>query len=125
VTVEPLANAAWQLVFGFLFIAAGTFIFDGYPRLWPLHNDALFALVYIGVFGVGLAHFLWWSIVKKLPAITAAIGSLLVPVLAVTASVIILGERPTVPDIVGFALIFAAAACVLLQPAPRRAEAAK
>ncbi len=125
VTVEPLANAAWQLVFGFLFIAAGTFIFDGYPRLWPLHNDALFALLYIGVFGVGLAHFLWWSIVKKLPAITAAIGSLLVPVLAVTASVIILGERPTVPDIVGFALIFAAAACVLLQPAPRRAEAAE
>jgi hypothetical protein len=30
-----------------------------------------------------------------------------------------LGERPTTPDIVGFALIFGAAACVLL---PQRAK---
>jgi uncharacterized membrane protein len=34
-TIEPLANAAWQLLFGFLFIAAGTFVFEGAPRLWP------------------------------------------------------------------------------------------
>ena len=26
-TIEPLANAAWQLLFGFLFIAAGTVVF--------------------------------------------------------------------------------------------------
>jgi hypothetical protein len=30
---------------------------------------------------------------------------------------ILLGERLTPADVVGFALIFAAAACVLLQPA--------
>jgi hypothetical protein len=37
-----------------------------------------------------------------------------------------LGERPTAPDIVGFALIFAAAAFVLLAPsaAPTPAEPA-
>ena len=34
---------------------------------------------------------------------------------------IILGDRPTVPDMIGFALIFSAAACVML---PQRAEAA-
>jgi hypothetical protein len=32
-TIKPLANAAWQLLFGFLFIAAGTFLFDGSPQL--------------------------------------------------------------------------------------------
>jgi len=37
-------------------------------------------------------------------------------VIGITASTIMLGERPTLPDIVGFVLIFAAAACVLLQP---------
>lgn len=121
-TVPPLANAAWQLLFGFCFIAAGTFVFDGYPRLWPIHSDALLAVLYVGVFGVGLAHFLWWSIVGKLPAITASIGALLVPVIGVTASTIVLGERPSVPDIVGFALIFAAAACVLLQPGMKHTE---
>jgi len=121
-TTEPLANAAWQLAFGFLFIVAGTFIFDGYPRLWPIGTEALLAVLYVGVLGVGLAHFLWWSIVGKLPAITASIGALLVPVVGVIASVVVLGERPTMPDIIGFALIFGAAACVLLQPNVKHTE---
>jgi len=115
VTVEPLANAAWQLLFGWLLITIGMLAFDHYPRLWPLHTATILAIVYIGVFGVGLAHFLWWAIVGRLPTITASIGSLLVPVVGVTASTLILGERPTIPDIIGFASIFAAAACVLLQ----------
>lgn len=118
-TVPPLANAAWQLFFGFMFIAIGTFVFDGYPRLWPVHTESLLAVLYIGIFGMGLAHFLWWTIVGKLPTVTASIGALLVPVVGVIASTIFLNERPTVPDIIGFVLIFAAAACVLLQPNAR------
>jgi drug/metabolite transporter (DMT)-like permease len=121
-TIEPLANAAWQLLFGFLFIAAGTFVFEGAPRLWPLPGETMLAILYVGLFGVGLAHFLWWSIVGRLPTITASLGSLLVPVIGVTASTVLLGERPTVPDIVGFVLIFAAAACVLLQPNVKHTE---
>jgi len=116
VKVESLANAAWQLLFGFVFITAGMIVFDGYPHLWPLHAKSWMAVLYIGVLGVGLAHFLWWAIVARLPTMTAALGSLLVPVLGVIASTVILGERPTAPDVVGFALIFSAAACVLLQP---------
>ena len=121
-TVEPLANAAWQLLFGFLVIAAGMLVFDHYPRLWPLQTESLLALVYMGVIGVGLAHFLWWAIIGRLPTITASIGALLVPVVGVTASTIFLGERPTVNDIVGFVLIFTAAACVLLQPNVKHTE---
>ena len=120
--IEPLANAAWQLLFGFLFIAAGTFAVEGTPRLWPLSAHSILAILYVGLFGVGLAHFLWWSIVGRLPTITASLGSLLVPVIGVTASAVVLGERPTVPDIVGFVLIFAAAACVLLQPNVKHTE---
>jgi drug/metabolite transporter (DMT)-like permease len=115
-TIPPLANAAWQLVFGLLFIVVGSIIYEGYPRLWPLHRDTIWAVLFVGVFGVGLAHFLWWSIVGRLPAITASLGSLIVPVVGVSASAIFLGERLTVSDMIGFALIFAAAACVLLQP---------
>jgi drug/metabolite transporter (DMT)-like permease len=35
------------------------------------------------------------------------------------ASVLMLGERPTLTDLIGSALILAAAACVLLAPATR------
>ena len=122
VTIEPLANAAWQLLFGLVFITAGSFIIEGHPHLWPIQNETLLAVLFVGLFGVGLAHFLWWSIVGRLPAITASLGSLLVPVIGVSASVIVLGERLTVPDIIGFAMIFAAAACVLLQPNARHDE---
>jgi drug/metabolite transporter (DMT)-like permease len=115
-TVPPLANAAWQLLFGFVFIAAGTFIVEGHPRFWPLHESTLLTVLYVGVFGVGIAHFLWWAIVGRLPTITASIGALLVPVIGVIGSTLFLSERPTMADIIGFVLIFAAAACVLLQP---------
>jgi drug/metabolite transporter (DMT)-like permease len=121
-TVEPLANAAWQLLFGFMFIVAGTFVFEGVPHLWPLHGETMLAILFVGLFGVGLAHFLWWAIVGKLPTTTASIGALLVPVIGVSASAVVLHERPTTPDIIGFVLIFVAAACVLLQPGGRRPE---
>jgi len=122
VTIEPLANAAWQLLFGFFFIAAGTFVFEGVPHLWPLPRETKLAVLYVGLFGVGLAHFLWWSIVGRLSTATASLGSLLVPVIGVSASTVLLGERLSVPDIVGFVLIFAAAACVLLQPNVQHTE---
>jgi drug/metabolite transporter (DMT)-like permease len=120
--IEPLANAAWQLLFGLLFIAAGSFVFEGYPNLWPVTIDTILAVLFVGLFGVGLAHFLWWSIVGRLPAITASLGSLIVPVVGVSASALYLGERLTVPDIIGFVMIFSAAALVLLQPNIKHAE---
>jgi drug/metabolite transporter (DMT)-like permease len=121
-TIKPLANAAWQLLFGFVFIAAGSFLAEGYPHLWPIGSKTILAILFVGLFGVGLAHFLWWAIVGRLPTATASLGVLLVPVIGVTASTIILGERPTTPDIIGFVLIFAAAACVLLQPNVKHTE---
>jgi drug/metabolite transporter (DMT)-like permease len=121
-TVQPLANAAWQLLFGFIFIAAGTFVFEGLPHVWPLQGQTAVAILFVGLFGVGLAHFLWWAIVGRLPTTTASIGALLVPVIGVTASTLFLHERPSIPDMIGFILIFVAAACVLLQPNSRRLE---
>ena len=122
IDVDPLVNAAWQLMFGTLPLAFGMLIVEGYPQVWSISPRAALAILFIGLFGVGLAHFLWWAIVGKLPTITASIGSLLVPVVGVIASALILGERPSITVIVGFASIFAAAACVLLQPTVKHDE---
>ena len=122
VTVEPLANAAWQLLVGCVLVGIGMLAFEHAPQLWPLQTPALLAVIYIGVLGTGLAHFLWWAIVGRLPTITASIGALLVPVVGVIASIIFLRERPTASDIFGFVMIFAAAACVLLQPNVKHTE---
>ena len=54
--------------------------------------------------------------VRRRSAMTATLGVLAAAAVGVVSSVIILGERPTLPDIVGFALILSASACVLLAP---------
>ena len=47
---------------------------------------------------------------------TASLGVLAAPVVGVVGSVLALGERPSIHDAIGFVLILAAAACVLLAP---------
>ena len=117
-----LAAAAWQLLFGWLMLAAGMLYFEGLPHLWPLPAPVVGWIAYNGVFGMGLAYFLWFVVVDRLPATTATLGSLLTPVVGVIGSAIVIGERPGLTDIIGFALIFAAAASVLLQPNVKHTE---
>ena len=100
----------------YLMLLAGMLYFDGAPHLWPLPPMTVVWLAYNGLIGMGLIYFVWFVVVDKLPTMTASIGSLLVPVVGVIGSTAINGERPDLYDIAGFALIFTAAATVLLQP---------
>jgi drug/metabolite transporter (DMT)-like permease len=122
IRAPTLAVAAWQLFFGWLILAAGMMIFEGVPQFWVLPNRILAWIAYNGVLGMGMTYFLWFVVVERLPAMTASLGSLLVPVVGVLGSAWLIGERPSLNDIVGFALIFAAAASVLLQPTSRHTE---
>ena len=117
IDAEPMTVAVWQLLCGWVLIAAGMLIFEGPPpNVLNLQGVTIGALLYNSAIGFGLAYSLWFAIVGRLPAITASLGSLLVPVVGIAASATVLGERPTLTDYIGFALIFAAAACVLLRP---------
>jgi drug/metabolite transporter (DMT)-like permease len=117
-----LAAAAWQLLFGWVMLAAGMLYFEGLPQLWPLPAPILAWIAYNGLIGMGLAYFLWFVVVDRLPATTAALGSLLSPVVGVIGSALVVGERPSLTDAIGFAFIFAAAASVLLQPDVKHTE---
>jgi drug/metabolite transporter (DMT)-like permease len=111
---DPIAVAAWQLTIGFLIVAIGVPFVEGVPHFADAHWPAWLATIWVGIAGSGFAYFLWFKIIGRLPAMTASLGLLSVPLIGVAATFLILGERPTLPDIVGFVLIFAAAACVLL-----------
>ncbi|HWE77865.1 MAG TPA: DMT family transporter, partial [Pseudolabrys sp.] len=116
IEVPTLAVTAWQLLLGWFMLLCGMLYFDGAPHLWPLPPATVAWLAYNGLIGMGLTYFVWFVVVDKLPTMTASIGSLLVPVIGVIGSAVINGERPDLTDTIGFALIFAAAATVLLQP---------
>jgi len=122
IRAATLAIAAWQLLFGWLMLAGGTLLFEGVPHLWPLPTYIVAWIGYNGLIGMGLAYFLWFVVVDRLPATTASLGSLLVPVVGVIGSAWLVGERPSLTDVIGFACIFAAAASVLLQPNMKHAE---
>jgi drug/metabolite transporter (DMT)-like permease len=122
IRAPTLAIAAWQLLFGWLMLVTGMFTFEGLPHYGPLPAHILAWIGYNGVVGMGLAYFLWFVVVGRLPATTATLGALLVPVVGVIGSALIVGERPSPTDIIGFAMIFAAAASVLLQPNMRHTE---
>ena len=122
IRAATLAVAAWQLLFGWLMLAAGMLIFEGLPQLWPLPPHVVAWIGYNGLIGMGLAYFIWFVVVGRLPATTASLGSLLVPVIGVIGSAWLVGERPSLADAIGFACIFASAASVLLQPNVRHDE---
>ncbi len=123
IRAPTLAAAAWQLFFGAIVLSAGALIFEGLPHLQPLSASHAAWIAYNGFIGMGFTYLVWFTIVDRLPTTTASLGTLLVPVVGVIGSALLLGERPNMSDSIGFALIFCAAACVLLQPnasIPRR-----
>jgi drug/metabolite transporter (DMT)-like permease len=122
VDADPMAVTFWQVVLGFIVIGGCQPLVEGPLHLWPIKLTTLAALVFSGLIGSGIAYFLWFDIIRRLPAMTASLGVLSVPAVGIVASVVMLGERPTLTDIGGFALILAASACVLLAPAPAKGD---
>jgi drug/metabolite transporter (DMT)-like permease len=114
ITGDPIANAAWQIFVALVIVAVLLPFTEGSLQLSQAHALAVFATIFAGLVGSGLAYFLWFGIIGRVSAMTASLGVLSAPVIGVIATAVLLGEIPTVPDIVGYVLIFAASVCVLL-----------
>ena len=111
--LDPLGATFWQLVIAFGAIAACLIAVDGRLNLDHAHANAILAAAFAGIFGSGVAYATWLQILRRLPAATASLGALGIPVVGVVSTVLITGEKLSVADIIGFALIFAASASVL------------
>jgi drug/metabolite transporter (DMT)-like permease len=116
INADPTAVTFWQLVVGVVVVTAVLPFAEGSLHLAQASRQAILALIFAGTVGSGLAYFLWFDAVRRLPTMTASLGVLGVPVVGVVSSIWLLGEWPTVADILGFGLMLAASACVLLQP---------
>src|SRR5689334_322442 len=93
IDANPLAITTWQLLIGFAGLAVGMFITEGLPQLSKLPLEVYGLLAYTGFVGLGLCYFAWFVVVKRLPAITASLGTLLVPVVGVIAASLVVGEN--------------------------------
>jgi drug/metabolite transporter (DMT)-like permease len=114
IDADPMGIANWQMIVATVIITSLMLAFDGRLNFDHADTKGYLAVAWSGIIGNGIAYGLWFTIVKRLPAMTASLGVLGSPVIGVISSIIILGERPTAADIIGFALIFSASACALL-----------
>jgi drug/metabolite transporter (DMT)-like permease len=122
IEADAMGVASWQLTIAFFVIAACLLAFDGNVDFHAARVDGLLAVFYSGAIGNAFAYALWFDLVERLPTATVSLGILGIPVIGVISSVLLLGDRPTATDLVGFAFIFAASACIVLTPQGVRAD---
>lgn len=106
IPVAPLALTTWQIFVGAAVTTAGMALLET-PRL-ELSPLVAATLAYHVIFPQAVAYVLWFGLIARVAASTAALGTLLVPIFGVLGAVILLGERPGAIDLAGFALILTA-----------------
>jgi drug/metabolite transporter (DMT)-like permease len=115
IKAEPTTVTFWQLVISVVIVGAVLPFAEGSLHIAQASHKAILALLFVGMVGSGVAYHLWFDAVRRLPTMTASLGVLSVPVIGVVTSIWLLGERPTLYDMIGFGLMLAASASVLLQ----------
>ena len=113
IDADQMGVGSWQMTIAAVILVAATLLFDG-RHFSGAHLDGYLATAWTGIASNGVAYALWFTIIRRLPAVTASLGVLTSPVVGVIGSFLMLGEVPTVADMIGFALIFVASVCVLL-----------
>ncbi len=111
VRVDLLPLTAWQLLLGSVPLLVFAFVARPQPIDWA--PTLIGALVYNAIPATALAWLLWLYALHELPAGVAGMGTLLAPLVGVTAAWIQLGERPELTEAGGMILVFAGLAILI------------
>jgi drug/metabolite transporter (DMT)-like permease len=105
-SVSPLRLTTWQMAFGALALVLLALAVPEKATQWT--PAFLAGLAYNAVFASGLAWVMWALVVQRLPTMVAGLTSLVVPLSSTLLAWAILGERPSLVEATGIALIAAA-----------------
>ena len=89
--MPPLVVVAWQVGLGCsaMLILGVWFEHPDYTAISPL---GFACFVYMTLVPMGVCYLTWFETLRRLPPVSASTGMLLVPVLAIVAAAVILGE---------------------------------
>ena len=117
---DPLLFTAWQLFFGFLPLGLLAMVVPHAGIDWNF--EFAWTLAFSAILATALGWWLWTYVLATTPAGIAGLNSLGIPVIAVLASALQLGERPPPLELAGMVLIGVALALLgwlgLRRPAP-------
>ena len=110
--MPPLSLAAWQIGLGCLPIAIVGLAIE-HPQLAALSSVGWASMVYMTLIQFCLCYVCWFAALERLPAATASIGTLLVPVVGVLAAAAMLHEPLGVREIIALAVTLGGVAVAL------------
>jgi drug/metabolite transporter (DMT)-like permease len=111
---------AYQLLGGAVGLLAAAVVVEP-SSLPPASPSLLWIVLWLGLVGTAFAYGIWFWLLASVPAPRLSSYAFLVPVVALLASAVLLGERLDVLQGIGVALVLAAIYLVG-QPAQRREE---
>lgn len=112
---DLLSLTTWQMCYGVVPLIAAALIVPERPIEW--NGTFEVALLFNIVAGMAVATLLWLYILQRLPATISSLSSLVVPIVGVLAAWLHLGERPSLAEGAGMALILGGLGLLAL---PRR-----
>jgi len=114
--IPPVALAAWQVGLGcFPMIILGL-IFEK-PDIAALTPTGWGALIYMTLGPMGICYLTWFATLRRLPPSTAAMGTLVVPVMGVIGAAVVLGEQLGLREVIAMALTLGGVTLALRKPA--------
>lgn len=119
-SLPTVSFTAWQLGLGAPVLTLGALLLEGLPSFGSLSWAAWGCLIYAVVIAVIFCHWAWFSVVKLLPAIVAAIGTLAIPVVGFLSSALLLHEPLGWREAAALLLVCGGLAVVLVLPSLAR-----
>jgi drug/metabolite transporter (DMT)-like permease len=101
--IAPVATVAWQVGLGCLPMVLFGLLVEQ-PDLTKLSGTGAAVLIYMILGPMGLCYLTWFAALQRLPASTAALGTLTVPVIGVIAATLVLGEPLGARQVIAAAL---------------------
>ncbi len=113
VDLPTTSFVAWQLLLGGLPVLLGAAVLE-HGRLQPISPVAASALLYGILVAFVFCHWAWFKLATTAPAGTAAMSTMMIPVVGVFSGMIVLGEQPRWQEYAALLLVTLALATVLI-----------
>jgi drug/metabolite transporter (DMT)-like permease len=104
INMAPIPTAAWQVGLGGIPLLLAS-LFLEHANLHDMPWMGWAGLLYTTIVSLGVCYITWFAALRRLQAGTAAIGTLLTPVVGVMASAVALAEPLSVPQISSLVLV--------------------
>jgi len=113
--IPPIALLAWQLTLGCLPMLVFGLAVEA-PHVERVTATGWLLMLYMTAVPMGLCYLTWFGALRRLPSSTAAIPTLLVPILGVVAAAVTLGEPLGPREFAALALVLGGVALAMRRP---------